>query len=966
MTMNVHPAFTLARTVDIATLDITMEEYRHNVTGAVHYHLSAQNTENVFLVGLRTVPMDHKGVAHILEHTALCGSKRFNVRDPFFMMIRRSLNTFMNAFTSNDWTAYPFASQNKKDFNNLLDVYLDAVFFANLDELDFKQEGHRIEFETPDDPSSDLVYKGVVFNEMKGAMSSVNSVLWQTLCKHLFPCTTYHFNSGGDPEYITDLSYDELKAFYTDHYHPSNAIFMTFGDMPAGEHHEQFEEKVLKHFSKSDAFIHVPDEKRLLAPTRVQEAYAFDSPDEAETATHLNLGWLLGQSTSLEDVLQANLLSYVLLENSASPLQQYLESSPLGTAPSALCGLEDSYKELVFVCGLSGAKASDNQQFVEDVQAVLTKVASEGVPYDRLKAIVGQLELSQREIGGDSYPYGLQLILAALPCVTHRGDPAQFLDMTAELEKLHESIKDPDFIKGLVKRLLIDNTHRVSLTATADKSLSGKKSSAEAAQLKAIKDKLSEAETKAIIEGAKALQDRQSQVDDPGCLPKVTLADVPDEITVIEGKKLSNATYFQQGTNGISYQQVVIPLPNLTDEEAGLLRLYSSCLTELGFNDANYLDVQNRQSDIVGSIHAYSTIKAAIDNPDEVNGFIVLSAKALDANKKAMAELLNDTLQKVVFTEKQRIKELVSQIRQRKEQSVTSNGHMLAAMLAASSVSGLAGLNNRLSGVPGIAATKALDNALNEEEALDKLCETLESLHRKVLLQPSKGLLISDKNPPDKLPDEDEALLRTATASSKLTLNNPTVTQHEAWLVNSQVNFCAKAHKTVPQNHPDAAALTVLGGFLRNGYLHNAIREKGGAYGAGASQDSNLGCFKFYSYRDPRLSETLADFDKAIDWLKNNAHQDAQLEEAILGVISSLDKPSSPAGEAKHAFYYELFGQTPDVRRAFRKAVLSVTLDDLVNLADKYFKSDQATIGVISHEGAKDELNQLGLTIHTL
>src|SRR5690554_5698176 len=224
-----HSSFEFLRSQRIDALQLRVEEYRHKVTGAQHIHMAADNEENVFLVALRTVPQDSTGVAHILEHTVLCGSEKYPVRDPFFMMVRRSLNTFMNAFTSSDWTAYPFASQNRKDFNNLLDVYLDAVFFSRLDELDFAQEGHRVEFAEPDNPNSKLVHKGVVYNEMKGAMSSVPAQLWQALGQYLYPTTTYHHNSGGDPEHIPDLTYDELKAFYRTHYHPSNAIFMTYG-----------------------------------------------------------------------------------------------------------------------------------------------------------------------------------------------------------------------------------------------------------------------------------------------------------------------------------------------------------------------------------------------------------------------------------------------------------------------------------------------------------------------------------------------------------------------------------------------------------------------------------------------------------------------------------------------------------------------------------------------------------------
>ncbi|MDH3355804.1 MAG: insulinase family protein, partial [Chromatiales bacterium] len=230
-----HPEFTHIRNHAIPSLNIEVQEFEHNGTGARHIHMAADDDQNTFLVGFKTVPQDSTGVAHILEHTSLCGSKKFPVRDPFFMMTRRSLNTFMNAFTSSDWTAYPFASRNRKDYDNLLQVYLDAVFFPSLNELDFAQEGHRVEFEETENSDSDLVFKGVVFNEMKGAMSSPVSTLWQTLTSELFPTITYHHNSGGEPANIPDLSYEELKAFHADHYHPSNALFMTYGDIPASK-----------------------------------------------------------------------------------------------------------------------------------------------------------------------------------------------------------------------------------------------------------------------------------------------------------------------------------------------------------------------------------------------------------------------------------------------------------------------------------------------------------------------------------------------------------------------------------------------------------------------------------------------------------------------------------------------------------------------------------------------------------
>ncbi|MBT8148326.1 MAG: insulinase family protein, partial [Gammaproteobacteria bacterium] len=326
--------FTLRATKRIESLDIEYQEYQHQHTGAQHIHLAADNNENVFLVALRTVPTDSTGVAHILEHTSLCGSEKYPVRDPFFMMIRRSLNTFMNAFTSSDWTAYPFASQSRKDFDNLLQVYLDAVFFARLDPLDFAQEGHRVEFENPADSSSPLVYKGVVFNEMKGAMSSISSQLWQAVGEALFPDTTYRFNSGGDPAVIPDLSYAQLIAFYKKHYHPDNAVFMTYGNIAASEHQQKIEQLALSRFKHQNKTIAVELQSPLPQPRRDTKPYPLAEDEAAESNCHRVMAWVLDDIRDPMSVMSAHLLSSILLEDSASLLQQALETSPLGRAPS--------------------------------------------------------------------------------------------------------------------------------------------------------------------------------------------------------------------------------------------------------------------------------------------------------------------------------------------------------------------------------------------------------------------------------------------------------------------------------------------------------------------------------------------------------------------------------------------------------------------------------------------------------
>lgn len=964
-----HPCFRHLRSQTIDSLNICIEEYEHITTGARHYHLAADNDENVFLVGLRTVPTDSTGVAHILEHTALCGSERYPVRDPFFMMIRRSLNTFMNAFTSSDWTAYPFASQNRKDYFNLLDVYLDAVFFSNLHQLDFAQEGHRIEFATPDDPSSDLTFKGVVFNEMKGAMSSPISTLWQTLTKYLFPTTTYHFNSGGEPADIPDLSYEQLKAFYQTHYHPSNAVFMTYGDIPAEELQQQFEDKVLQRFQRSPAHIAVANEKRYMAPVNVEEFYALDESEQGGDKTHIVLGWLWGEAADLRTSLTAELLSGVLLDDSASPLRHALETSDLGASPSPLCGLDNSNKEMSFVCGLEGSRPEHAQAVEALVLSTLETVVKEGIPQERVKAVLHQLELDQREITGGSYPYGLQLILDALPSAVHSGDPLSALDLEPVLAQLHADVEDSDFIPRLIQQQLLDNPHRVRLSLKPDPQLAARRNQAEAARLAGIKAGLSEEQKAQVLSLAQQLAERQQQQDDESILPKVGLDDVPPQLHIASGYKTHiqgrPAQLFEQGTNGLIYQQLVVSLPQLDDEQLAVMPYYSNCLTELGCGDQDYLAMQARQSSDSGGVSSYSALRGSVDSEQAAKGHFILSGKALSRNHAPFSRLLHDIFSQARFDEHGRIRELMAQLRASREQSITGQGHALAMRAASAGMSPTSALKHRLSGLAGIHSLKQLDNSLDDSAALKRLSDTMAALHAAVQTSPAQFLLIGETDSLEALRQDCEQLWPTSaeTAASALNLAETRHSVHELWTTSTSVNFCARSYPTVPAAHPDSAPLAVLGGFLRNGYLHRAIREQGGAYGGGASHDSDSACFNFYSYRDPRLAETLADFDRAVDWLLNEKHEWRQVEEAILGVIGSLDKPSSPAGEAKDAFHNALYGRTPEQRQAQRQRILAVTLADLQRVGETYLRPERASTAVITSPQHSSLAEELGLAL---
>ena len=401
-----------------------VQEYVHKATGARHLHMATNSDENVFMVALKTVPEDSTGLPTYWSTPFYVAAKSIPCAIPFHdaSPIAQHLHECLYELRLD---GLPFATQNPKDFDNLLSVYL-TLFSSRLDPLDFAQEGHRVELAS-DEADAPLVYKGVVFNEMKGAMSSISSVLWDRLCFELFPTSTYHHNSGGDPEAIPDLSYDQLIAFYKGHYHPSNAILLTFGNRPVSQHHDVFEREALSRVERSDEHIEVTLEQAFDAPKRALHHYALEDAD-TDNKTHLIMGWKLGESADLDAMLEAQLLSSVLMENSASPLMQWLETNDLGAAPSPLCGLEDSMREMVLCCGIEGSNPNRADDFEAQVLEVIRSTAEEGVSLDRLEAILHQIELHQREVTGDGMPYGLNLMLRALGAATHNGDAVAALD----------------------------------------------------------------------------------------------------------------------------------------------------------------------------------------------------------------------------------------------------------------------------------------------------------------------------------------------------------------------------------------------------------------------------------------------------------------------------------------------------------------------------------------------------------
>lgn len=967
LSQTVHPAFQLVRQHHVEALDILVSEYKHKVTGAMHYHLATDHDENVFLVAFRTQPMDSKGEAHILEHTALCGSEKFPVRDPFFLMIRRSLNTFMNAFTAADWTAYPFATQNKKDFQNLLEVYMDAAFAANLNPLDFAQEGIRIELE-----DGQPVYKGVVFNEMKGAMSSPSDQLYHQLAHHLFPKTTYHYNSGGDPKDIPDLSYEELLTFYKSHYHPSNAIFMTFGDQSAYHLQEQFEKLALSKFTKGET-IYSKEEQRLTAPIEVQETYAVDAEDLKDKTYHI-LSWLLPKTSDVKLRLGMRLVEGILLENSASPLRHYLETCGYAQSTGPIMGVDDSNYEMTFYCGVQGSNPEHAEAFRQGVLNILQDVASKPIDKDMVDAILHQIELHQREISGDGTPYGLTLILNGLGSAIHHNDPIHAWDVDTVIAEVKEELKDPMWLSNLIQVHLLDNPHRVQMTLVPDANKSALEAQEEKARLAKIGAALTDADKAEIIAQTEALKVRQETPDDLDLLPKVGLEDIPAELPIVQGQLreiICNGidtplNLYHAGTNGIYYQQVLIQIPDQI-VKSPYFNLLSVLMGEVGAGEYDYLQLQQLQTAVSGGLGMGASLRSKTDDKGQISAWLTLTTKSLTDRFDAIG-LLKLAFEQLRFDEKDRIIELLQQRKTRWASRLSGSGHSYAMQIASRQMSALA---KRDYDNTGLGALNWLGDLVakieNDEVAYDEFIEELKSIHRGLMLAPKQFLLVCEEHHSERLVEEVQIVWDKLSVDqapvylSKVEQDDSHADQ--AWLIQANVQFCASAYQAVEVSHPDAAPLMVLAGYLRNGFLHSAIREKGGAYGGGASYDGNACAFRIYSYRDPRLAETFQDFEASLDWLLNKEQHAYQLEEAILGLVSSMDKPGSPAGEAITACYALLHGRTPAFRKQLRERLLNVTIDDLKRVTQTYLVEQKPVKAVVAPVAKKELLEQLGFEI---
>ena len=957
--------FIVERTDPLASINATMIRLRHRATGARYMHLQRDDDNHLFAVGFRTPPDDSTGVAHILEHTALCGSERFPVRDPFFSMLKRSLNSFMNAMTASDWTLYPFSSMNRKDFFNLLDIYLDAAFFPRLTERDFSQEGHRLEFADPQDPASPLEYKGVVYNEMKGAMSDPSSLLSRRMDKHLYPTTTYRHNSGGEPEDIPDLTWQQLRDFHARYYHPSNSWFFSSGNLDLEELLGIVEERVLRRFDRLELDSEVPPEKHLSAPLKVTESYPLDEGEPLEKRSMVQLSWLCGDINDSFERLSMALLSALLLGNPAAPLYKALLDSGLGANLAPGAGYHDDNRTTYFAAGLQGTDPEQCDAIEQLILDTLSRVAESGFSRERIEGAIHRLEFSNREVTGDSYPYALLLLMRIIGPWIHGGDPLAALDFEESLQRLRQELDRGPFFENLIRTRLLDNPHRVTLLLQPDPQLGPRQEAATRAQLDAIEQQLGAEEKQQLVEQAEALKAAQEAPEDLSCLPTLELSDIPpDEPEVPFEESMQGKVRqfrFAQPTNGIGVVSLSFGLEALSTGERQLLPVFGSLLTQVGAGGRDYLQMAERMEAVTGGISARTSI---LDDPRGLDGYFSsfeLKGKALVRNGQAMSELLGDFLLAADFSDLRRLHTVLNQLQVSLENSVPQSGHSYAARSAAGSLSRAGRQREQWSGLSQIAVIREL--AAKPVAELQSLADQLgimagklfnrvrlqtavavEAEHFAAFEEPLRAII-------DNLP---ERILTGAEEQDQLTAGESR--QGLVWSL--PVNYVTRVFRAVPFVHQDSAALTVLSKLLRAEFLHREIREKGGAYGGLASYNAESGLFSMLSYRDPHLQRTLQVYDQAIAWACAGKFSAESIKEAILAVFSDLDKPLSPSGMAAQEFANLRQGMTAEMRNGMRRQLLAVDAGRLRDVAKRYLASGQSAIAVLAGEAALRKANR--------
>lgn len=911
---------------------------RHKKSGARIAILSNNDDNKVFYIGFRTPPEDETGVPHIIEHTTLCGSKKFPVKDPFIELAKGSLNTFLNAMTYPDKTVYPVASCNDQDFKNLMDVYLDAVFNPNITKYEeiFKQEGWHYELTGKDD---ELKINGVVYNEMKGAYSSPDEVLSSQIYRSLFPDNTYSKDSGGNPEYIPKLTYEAYLDFYHKYYHPSNSYIYLYGDMDVVERLEWLDKEYLSLYDYKKVNSEINKQPAFDEIKNVEAEYSITMDDSQENKTYLSYNRVVGDSLD-EMLYQAfDVLDYALVSSPGAPVKQALIDAGIGD--DVYGSYDAGILQPVFSFVAKNANASQADEFESIIENTLKEVVKTGINKEALLAGINSSEFKFREADFGQFPKGLLFGLNCLDSwLFDDMKPFIHLECLGTFAKLRKAV-DTDYFEKLIQEYLLDNTHGSSVTVKPKRGLGNEREEALAKELSDYKASLSDEEIDKLIEETEHLkkyQEEPSSDEDLRKLPMLTRADMKKEAMPFSNIEdtLSDVKVVRHDieSNGIDYISFLFDAGDFAQSELGYLGFFTNALGLVSTENYSYTDLANATNIYTGGI---STGTASHPDIKDRNNFVFkfeVKLKVLEKNLDKALELMEQMLLASDFTDTKRLGEIVAQIKARLQANLSSSGHLVAAMRSMSSFSRYALYQDELNGIAFYRSICRIEKELSEspKSVSDKLAAIAKKLFAR------NRMLISFTGNNEAYGNAKPSLEKVIAGFDKMSAvgNQAEVhfnTAKEAFIDASQIQYVAKTGDFICEGYEYTGALRLLRIILSYDYLWINVRVKGGAYGC-MNTFLRSGESYFVSYRDPNLSDTLDVYDRIPEYIKSFSPDERDMTKYIIGTFSALDTPMNPEAKGSRSLSAYLEGITYEQIQKERNEILNAQPEDIRRLAD--------------------------------
>lgn len=909
----------------------------HEKSGAKLLYLDTTDDNKVFSIGFRTPPDNSKGTPHILEHSTLCGSRKFPLKEPFVELVKGSLNTFLNAMTWPDKTMYPVASRNAVDFHNLMDVYLDAVFYPNCidDPQILMQEGWHYELE---DKDSELTYNGVVYNEMKGALSSGDAIMENFAMEKLFPDTTYGVESGGDPEVIPALSYKEFVEFYKKFYHPSNSYIFLYGDMDIEKTLNFIDSEYLSNFNekKIDSQIktQVPFKKREV----INRKYGISESESTDKKAIHALYTAFNDHMSTLDSLAFEVLNYVLIEIEGAPLKKAVLDAELGSELSG--SYTDGYKQPVWTIQLSGTDVNNQKKFEETIDETLRALALNGIDKLMLKAAINRIEFTLRENDYRGRPKGLFYGIRAMELWLYDRNPMDALKYFDNLKQLKKFI-DTNYFENLILKYVIKNNHQVLITMEPEKGLTEKKNALTAQKLEAFKNSLSEEQLNEIVENTKKLKVRQASKDSEDALKTIPLLERKDLKRIITEKKIKkdfvngvDYLHYDVNTSGISYVRLFFNLFGINENDIFYANLLTSLLGSMDTQKYTYGELTRLENSNTGGINFSVMCFGDYNNSDKYIPTFEVGGKALTANNKCMVELLKEIICHTEYTERKRLKELILSEKTKWDMTVFDRGHLLTMNRLISYFSKTGEFTEKLA----LSYYYFLADLVNNyDKNYDEIVKKLESVSAKIFTRNNLTIeVIGNEKDSQSVKDLVKSLICDMEIGEKNNKNSFEFNNdcyNEGFLTSGKVNYVSKGGNFKKHGFKYTGAVRVMETILRYDYLWKKVRVLGGAYGAFVQFSPN-GNAVLCSYRDPNLKETLDVFKGIPDYLRNLKISEREMTKYVIGTMAAEEVQFTPSmlGDRAAADYFK--GSTAEDRERIRNEIINCTLEDIHKLAD--------------------------------